>query len=104
MDDSAPQLQLPYYDMRRVNNGPSGARTVQVPTDYKKKAPVFLPKAGVPFYVQRQTQYEDFHHTPAWYHPPYEKRPTVPYINQGYSAEHINFPDYPTPSGLTTFY
>jgi hypothetical protein len=92
MDGAQPQLRVPYYDIRQVNNGPSGARGALVPTDFKPKPPVFVPKMGVPFYIQRQTQYENFHHTPAWYHPPYEEKPTVPYINQGYSKERITFP------------
>jgi hypothetical protein len=92
MDDGTPQLRMPNYDIRYINNSHIGDHGVLAPTDFKSHM-VVLPRQGVPFLIQRQTLYEDFNRTtPEWRHPPFEKRPTVPYINQGYSREILTFP------------
>jgi hypothetical protein len=82
-------MEHTHRQLLEVNNSPVGAHYINAPTDYRP-GKVFLKRQGVPFYVQRQTQYHDWSYVPEWHHPPYEKKPTDPWIGVGYMSHKFN--------------
>jgi hypothetical protein len=81
-----------YHELIPVNNNALGARTVMKSTDYRPKRLVWDTRSRVPFLVQRMGKYEDFSIVPEWNHPPYEKKPTEPWIGIGMAHKYNSFP------------
>jgi hypothetical protein len=81
-----------YHQLLQVNDNALGARTVMRPVSYTKKRLIWDTKQKVPFLVQRMGNYPDFSVVPEWNHPPYEKKPTEPWIGIGMAHKYNSFP------------
>jgi hypothetical protein len=81
-----------HRELVHVNNSAVGAHVIAVPSNIKTY-PVFLRHQGVPYYIQRQTQYHDWSYVPEWKHPPYEKHTSNPWLGQvGQAHKYNTFP------------
>jgi hypothetical protein len=81
-----------YTELIQVNDNALGARTVMRPTNFKPERLVWDTRQRVPFLLQRMGQYEDFSIVPECNHPPYETKPTEPWIGIGMAHKYNSFP------------
>jgi hypothetical protein len=80
--------------LMEVNNSAIGAHMVMMPTDFIPNPNMLRGrKEAVPMVEQRQRIYFDANQCqPEWLHPPYESKPSEPWIFSGSKSELAHFP------------
>jgi hypothetical protein len=81
-----------FTELVQVNDNALGARTVMRPTNFQPGRLVWDTRQKVPFLAQRMGQYPDFSVVPEWNHPPYEDKPTSPWLGMGVAHKYNSFP------------